>query len=152
MRFTLAAVGKAKKGPEQELFNSYCSRLKWPLTLREVEEKRPVPVAERMAREAELLSSALPPQARLIVFDERGKNMDSQAFAQLLGDWQDDGVGDVALIIGGADGHHENLRQRADLLLSLGKLTWPHMLVRALIAEQVFRAQCILENHPYHRV
>lgn len=151
MRLWLAAVGRAKPGPELDLFQQYARRLTPPLTLREVEEKRPLPVAERKTREAELLLAAIPAGAVVVALDERGKSLGSEDFARRLGRWRDDGVGDVAFLIGGADGHGDAVRQRADLLLCFGAMTWPHMLVRAMAAEQLWRAQAILSGHPYHR-
>jgi len=152
MRFLLSAVGRAKAGPETVLFDHYRSRLLTPFTLKEVEEKRPLPKADRMARESALLLDAVPEGAVVIVLDERGATMDSPAFAALLGRWKDEGQRDIAFLIGGADGHGQPVRDRADRLLALGAMTWPHLLVRALVAEQLYRAECILANHPYHRV
>ena len=87
----------------------------------------------------------------MIALDERGKDFSSTEFAGLLGRWQDDGVQDLAFMIGGAEGLSEPARQAADVILRLGRLTWPHMLVRGLLAEQLFRAESILSGHPYHR-
>lgn len=151
MQALLAAVGRAKAGPERSLFEHYAGRLRGGLTVREVEEKRPLPVAERMAREGELLLSCVPAGARIVALDERGKSMGSRAFADRIGRWRDESVPCVAFLVGGADGHAESVRQRADLLLNFGSMTWPHMLVRGLLAEQLYRAQCILDGHPYHR-
>nr|WP_249209046.1 23S rRNA (pseudouridine(1915)-N(3))-methyltransferase RlmH [Magnetospirillum sulfuroxidans] len=147
----LAAVGRVKPGPELDLFNQYSKRLAAPITLREVEEKRPLPLPERMAREADLLLAAIPAQAVVVALDERGKVMGSVDFATRLGRWRDDGIADLAFVIGGADGHGQVVRQRAALLLSFGAMTWPHMLVRAMLAEQLWRAQAIAAGHPYHR-
>jgi 23S rRNA (pseudouridine1915-N3)-methyltransferase len=152
VNIVLAAVGKARPGPERDLFEHYRKRLSWRLTLKEVEEKRPLPAAERMAREAELLRAAVPKGFLVVALDERGKQIDSVAFAAAIGGWRDHGRHDLAFLIGGADGHADSLRRSADLLLSLGAMTWPHMLVRALLAEQLYRAESILANHPYHRV
>ena len=151
MRLWLAAVGRARPGPETELFRTYAGRLSPALNLREVEEKRSLPPPERKAREGDLLLAALPAGATLVVLDERGRTMGSRAFAERLGQWRDGGVGDLAFLIGGADGHGDAVRGRAGLLLSLGAMTWPHMLVRTLVAEQLWRAQAILAGHPYHR-
>lgn len=151
MRFWLAAVGRARADAARDLFQDYAARLTPPLTLREVEVKKRLPPDELKRQEGELLLAAVPPGATLVVLDERGAALDSAAFARRIGLWRDDGAGDVAFLIGGADGHGEAIRKRADLLLSLGAMTWPHMLVRGLIAEQLFRAQCILSGHPYHR-
>jgi 23S rRNA (pseudouridine1915-N3)-methyltransferase len=152
MRCWLLAVGRAKAaGPEPELTRAYGGRLQPPLQLREVEEKRKLPVAERKAREAELLLAAVPAGAVVVALDERGKTLSSPAFAEQLGRWRDGGSGDLAFLIGGADGHGEAVRRRADLLLSLGAMTWPHLLVRVLVAEQLWRGFSILNGHPYHR-
>ena len=151
MKLWLGAVGRAKPGPELDLFQQYARRLTPPLTLREVEEKRPMPVPERKAREAELLLAAIPPADLVVALDERGKSPGSEDFARQMGRWRDDGVPDVAFLIGGADGHGDAVRSRASLLLSFGAMTWPHMLVRAMVAEQLWRAQAILSGHPYHR-
>lgn len=151
MRILLAAVGRAKAGPERALFEHYAGRLAWPLTLREVEEKRPLPAIERMNREAELLLAAVPAGAVVVALDERGRQIGSEDFAGRLGAWRDSGVSDVCFLIGGADGHGEAVRRRADLLLAFGAMTWPHMLVRGMLAEQLYRAHCILSGHPYHR-
>ncbi len=150
MRLTLIAVGRAKRGPEQELFNSYQKRLNPALDLVEVEEKRPLSGAELKAREAELIVAKIPEGAFLIALDERGKPLASRKFAEKLGDLRDGGR-DVTFIIGGADGLDESLRARAEMILGFGPQTWPHMLVRAMLAEQVYRAQSILAGHPYHR-
>lgn len=151
MRLWLAAVGKVKPGPEKTLFDQYAKRLVPPLTLCEVEEKRPLPVPERKAQEAKLLLSAIPEKARIVALDERGTSLTSVALSERVGAWRDDGVADLAFLIGGADGHDPSVRDRADFILCLGTLTWPHMLVRVMIAEQLWRVQSILSGHPYHR-
>lgn len=151
MRFVIVAVGRGGKGPEQALLADYAARLRPPIDFKEVEERRPLTVEERKKREAEKLLAAVPPGARIVALDERGKPLSSQDLAKTLGAWEDDGVPACAFLIGGADGHDEALRARADLVLALGALTWPHMLVRAMIAEQIYRARTILDGHPYHR-
>lgn len=151
MRITIAAVGRAKRGPEQDLYESYAKRLSWPLTLKEVEEKRPLSGDERVARESELLLEAVPKDAVLVALDERGRNMTSPRLAEWLGELRDSGRRELCFLIGGADGLDPAVRARADLVLSCGALTWPHMLVRAMLAEQIYRCQQILSGHPYHR-
>ncbi|MBL6957580.1 MAG: 23S rRNA (pseudouridine(1915)-N(3))-methyltransferase RlmH, partial [Rhodospirillales bacterium] len=99
----------------------------------------------------ELLLGAVPKGAAAVVLDETGKNLGSRAFAEKLSRWRDDGRRDAAFLIGGADGHDGAVLKAADLVLSFGSLTWPHMLVRGMLAEQLFRAQSILSGHPYHR-
>lgn len=151
MRLWLLTVGKARPGPHRELYDFYAGRLRWPLKLVEVEEKRKLAPDQLKAREAELLLAQLPKGAVLCALDEHGKSESSASLAALLGKWQDNGVGDIAFAIGGADGHGEALLSRADRKLSLGAMTWPHMLVRGMLAEQLYRAQQILAGHPYHR-
>ncbi|NIA68291.1 23S rRNA (pseudouridine(1915)-N(3))-methyltransferase RlmH [Pelagibius litoralis] len=151
MRITLAAVGKAKAGVARELYDHYGARLRWPLALKEVEERRPLKPEILKENEGELLLAALPRDARVIALDEGGKDFSSRDFATLLGRWRDEGVQDLAFMIGGADGLSKAARQAADVTLCLGRMTWPHMLVRGLLAEQLFRAESILSGHPYHR-
>jgi 23S rRNA (pseudouridine1915-N3)-methyltransferase len=155
MRITLAAVGRAKAGPARDLFEHYAERLKHgplgPVALKEVEERRPLGAAELKAREAELLRAAVPAGARMIALDERGKALTSLEFSRLLGAWRDEGTRDLAFFIGGAEGLDQGLRAAAERVVSLGPMTWPHLLVRGLLAEQLYRAQSILTGHPYHR-
>ena len=151
MNIVVAAVGRAKPGPERDLFASYVARLPWSVALKEIEIKKESAVDVRRQREGEALLGAVPEGARIVALDERGKSETSEAFAARLGRWRDDGVRGVAFLIGGADGLDEGLRKRADAILSFGALTWPHMLVRALLAEQLYRAHTILTGHPYHR-
>ena len=151
MHLWLGAVGRIKPGPEKSLFEQYTKRLNPPLTLCEVEEKRPLSVPERQAQEARLLLSAIPDKSRIVALDERGVSLSSVEFASRLGLWRDEGTANLAFLIGGADGFDSIIRQRADLVLCLGAMTWPHMMVRAMIAEQLWRAQSILSGHPYHK-
>ncbi|MBE1237196.1 23S rRNA (pseudouridine(1915)-N(3))-methyltransferase RlmH [Phaeovibrio sulfidiphilus] len=149
--WTILAVGKARPGPEQALFDHYQMRLRGRLHLVEVEEKRPLPVETRKLREAELLLDRLPRNARLVVLDERGQDIDTLSLARCLKRWSEEALPVVAFAIGGADGHGEAVLQRADMTISMGRMTWPHMLVRALVAEQLYRVACIHSGHPYHR-
>ncbi len=151
MRVTLAAVGRDKSGPARDLYQHYVKRLTWPFALREVEERKPLPSPSLKLREAELLRDAIPKGAVLVALDERGKNLSSPEIAQMIGQWRDNSVQDLAFVIGGADGLHESLREEATRSISFGRMTWPHMMVRALLAEQLYRAQSILAGHPYHR-
>lgn len=161
MKLRILAVGRAKSGPEAALIAEYARRLQWTLVIEEVEERRPLSGPELKAREAELLTQVLAKGAAkglrdsrrriLVALDERGRQFGSRDFAQKLGGWRDQGVAEIAFVIGGADGLAESLRQQADLTLSLGQMTWPHMLARAMLVEQIYRAQQILAGHPYHR-
>lgn len=151
MRLLIAAVGRARPGPEKTLFDHYAARITWPLDLREVEEKRPLSSSELREREAKLLLEVLPEGSTVVALDARGRMLESPVFAARLGRWRDDGVRDLAFVIGGANGLAPEVRERAGFVLSLGPMIWPHLLVRGLLAEQIFRAQCILAGHPYHR-
>ena len=151
MRTTILAIGKWKKGPEQALFETYCKRMRPSPQLKELEVRKKIIGEELQRAEADLLLSSVPKGAVIVALDERGKNLTSRQFAQKMEAWQDQGRGDLAFIIGGADGLDESVRAKADLLVSFGAMTWPHMLVRPMIAEQLFRAHTILTGHPYHR-
>ncbi len=153
MRIIIAAVGRAKAGPERVLFEQYQGRIKQPfsLQLKEVEEKRPLQGAELKASEASLLLGSAPKEALLVAMDERGKSLGSQQLADQVGRWRDEGHRDLVFLIGGAEGLDESVHKQAQLMMSFGKQTWPHMLIRGLLAEQLYRTQCILGGHPYHR-
>ncbi len=150
-RCHILAMGKWKKGSEKDLFDTYCARMRPAPVLKELDVRKKLSGPELKQAEAELLLNAIPNGAVVVALDERGKTISSRDFAGRIGQWQDRGVGDIAFIIGGADGLDETVRQRADLLISFGSMTWPHMLVRPMLAEQLFRADAILSGHPYHR-
>ena len=155
MRVHICAVGRMKTGPERALIDDYLTRFDrtgrplgfGPLQLHEVEDRK----GGGMEAEAALLDRSLPKGALCAVLDERGQVMPSPDFADLLARWRDAGRGDVAFVIGGADGLAPALRQRADFSLSFGKMVWPHMLVRVMLAVQLYRATSILAGSPYHR-
>ncbi|MFZ9200716.1 MAG: 23S rRNA (pseudouridine(1915)-N(3))-methyltransferase RlmH [Paracoccaceae bacterium] len=155
MRVHLCAVGRLRSGPERELIADYTQRFDrtgralslGPLTEHEVEDKKNA----GMAAEAELLARAVPSGAVLVTLDERGKLLTSPEFATQLARWRDAGRQDVAFVIGGADGIDPSLRARADFSISFGQMVWPHMLVRVMLAEQLYRAANILSGGPYHR-
>lgn len=151
----LCAVGRLRSGPERDLIADYTQRFDrtgralslGPLTEHEVEDKKNA----GMAAEAELLARAVPQGAVLVTLDERGKLLTSPEFATQLARWRDAGRQDVAFVIGGADGIDPSLRARADFSISFGQMVWPHMLVRVMLAEQLYRAANILSGGPYHR-
>ena len=151
MRLSLVAVGRARRGLERALYEHYAARLAWPVTLREVEARAALPPAGQRAREAELLLAAAPKGAKLVALDPMGELLTSEAFAARLGAWREQGAAEVAFLIGGVEGLDARVRERADLALALGRVTWPHLLVRGLLMEQLYRAQQILLGHPYHR-
>ncbi len=151
LRITLAAVGRIKRSPLSAAFDEYAKRLTWPLSVKEVEEKRPLSGEQLSNAEGELLLAALPPDATLVALEPEGKEMSSEAFAALLGRYRDEGCRDLAFVIGGADGLSDAVLARAQVKLSIGAMIWPHLLARVMLAEQLFRAQSILAGHPYHR-
>lgn len=160
MKLKVLAVGRAKDGPESALIAEYVKRLKGTLAIEEVEERRPSSGPELKTREAALLQAALAKSAPksvksgrqvMVAMDERGKTLGSRDFAKKLAGWQDQGVTEVTFVLGGADGLAPELRERADLVLCLGQMTWPHLLARVMLVEQIYRAQQILAGHPYHR-
>lgn len=150
MKILIAAIGKQKASPEQELLKDYTKRLKWKLEVREFDVKLS-DAAERKAKEGELLLEACKGYDRIIALDESGKTLSSREFAVLLQNWQQSGYSSFAFVIGGADGLSQDVLKKAALLWSFGRVTWPHMLVRGLLAEQLYRAQSIIAGHPYHR-
>lgn len=159
MRLLIAAIGRHKNVPEAVIIEDYAARLRLGgravgLLGFEIVEIDPPKIAEprrRSAREWELLSAAAPKGAKRIVLDERGKPFTSEAFAAQIKGWRDDGSPALAFLVGGADGHAPSARKDADLLLAFGPQTWPHMLARAMLCEQLYRTMTILSGHPYHR-
>ena len=155
MKVHIIAVGRLRAGPEAALIDDYTTRFNrtgralslGPLTLSEVEDKK----GGGMKAEAALLERALPKGTVIVTMDERGKLLSSPDFADKLAGWRDAGRSDVAFVIGGADGIDPALRAQADFSVSLGKMVWPHMLVRAMLTEQLYRAASILAGSPYHR-
>ncbi|MEK9723909.1 MAG: 23S rRNA (pseudouridine(1915)-N(3))-methyltransferase RlmH [Rhodospirillaceae bacterium] len=151
MQFLIVTVGRWKAGPEKALFEHFRKRIQPPPELREVEERKRLSGPELMRREGELLLTAVPDGAAVVALDGSGKGLTSPQIAERLGTWRDDGIRTAAFLIGGADGHDRAVLDRADAVLSLGPQTWPHLMVRAMLAEQLYRAQSILAGHPYHR-
>jgi 23S rRNA (pseudouridine1915-N3)-methyltransferase len=143
------AIGRARDGPEAELFARYSARIRPTLTLTEFADGKGAP-AESKRREAEALLAALPAQALTIALDQGGDMLDSAAFAARLEGWLSLSR-PIRFLVGGAEGLDRLVIERADFTLSLGRLTWPHLLVRAMLAEQIYRARSIAAGHPYHR-
>ena len=138
MLLHIVARGKIGRSPEAELVERYLKRIQWPTKLTELPDKGgKVP--------------PLPGDSVTVALDERGRALASTELARTLEAWRDSGKREARFLIGAADGHEEEQRRSADLLLSFGAATWPHLLVRAMLAEQLFRATAILANHPYHR-
>ena len=137
MNLHIVARGKIGRSPESELVERYVKRIAWPVTLTELSDKAPLPPAQG--------------GTVTVLLDEKGEALSSLGLARKIGQWRDRGTREARFVIGGADGHSPAERQAADLLLSFGPATWPHLLARAMLAEQLFRATSILANHPYHR-
>ncbi|WP_170600993.1 23S rRNA (pseudouridine(1915)-N(3))-methyltransferase RlmH [Ruegeria arenilitoris] len=155
MRISICAVGRLRAGPEKTLLDDYLTRFDrtgrglglGPARVIEVEDKKNA----GMGAEAALLRKALPAGAVICTLDERGKVMSSPDFARKLAGWRDMGRQDLAFVIGGADGIDPALRAEADFSISFGAMVWPHMLVRVMLSEQLYRAATILSGGPYHR-
>ena len=144
MNIQLLVVGRLKKGAHFELFQDYLKRMEWSVKLTEIEGKD-------HKDECRQLLDAISDGTTVIALDERGKSLSSRAMAEKIQNLQNDGQSKLQFIIGGADGLNDEIRSRANLLLSFGAQTWPHMLARVMLLEQIYRCQQILKNHPYHR-
>lgn len=155
MRVHICAVGRMKPGPERTLVKDYLTRFDktgrqsglGPAHLHQVEDRK----GGGMAAEAGLLRRTIPQGALLVALDERGKTLGSPQFAEMLARWRGQGHGDLAFVLGGADGIDPSLRAEAGFSLSFGPMVWPHMLARVMLAEQLYRAAAILAGTPYHR-
>jgi 23S rRNA (pseudouridine1915-N3)-methyltransferase len=138
MRLHIVARGKIGKSPEADLVHRYVKRISWPTKITELPDRGGVlPPAER--------------HSRCVLLDETGAQLSSAELAALLSRWRDDGVSEVRFLLGAADGFNDADRAGADTLIAFGKTTWPHLMARAMLAEQLYRATSILANHPYHR-
>jgi 23S rRNA (pseudouridine1915-N3)-methyltransferase len=157
MEIRIAAVGRARQDPLIQTYNEYIKRVAWPVRLDEIAVSKAGSAKERKRDEAKALLTSAGMAAKkkhdgaLVVLDGTGKALSSEAFAKKLGRWRDDGIGVVHFMIGGPDGLDESIRSRADLKLAFGPMTWPHLMVRVMLSEQLFRASSILSGHPYHR-
>lgn len=150
MKLIILAVGKGRNAPEQTLVQDWLSRIPQGGDLIEVESKLPAGTA-RQADEGARLLRHCPAATPLVACDPRGRDTSSEALAQMLQRWRDSGITSACFAIGGADGHGEALLARAEARIAFGSATWPHMLFRAMLAEQLYRATTILAGHPYHR-
>ena len=137
MLLHIVARGKIGRSPEADLVDRYLKRIAWPTKVTELPERGAAPSA--------------PANSISVVLDERGQSLSSTELAKKLEQWRDGGKREARFLVGAADGHEEEQRRAADLLFSFGAATWPHLLARAMLAEQLFRATSILANHPYHR-
>ena len=145
MKVTILAIGKCRaQSPEAQIIAEYIKRSGWDIVIKEKDNTS-------QDKEAEFLQNNIPAGAKVIVLDERGVNIKSIELADKVDKWLNNGCSELCFLIGGADGHIQSTRDMADLLLSFGKLTFPHMLMRAILCEQIYRIQTIINHHPYHR-
>jgi 23S rRNA (pseudouridine1915-N3)-methyltransferase len=159
MRLVVISIGRLKQGPERELAERYRERFDdigrklgfRGLEIHEIPESRARDAATRIAEEAAAMTALIPEKYMLVALDERGKNVDSTAFAHQLGRWRDESVANTIFTIGGADGLSPDLQRKAKLRIAFGSATWPHQMVRVMLLEQIYRAATILAGHPYHR-
>ncbi len=159
MRLVVIAVGRLKQGPERELADRYRGRFESigrklgfrSLDVHEVGESRARDAEQRIREEAAAVLGLASEGMVLVTLDEKGKSIDSAAFAEHLGRWRDESVSSAVFVIGGADGLSPELRRRARLSVAFGAATWPHQMVRVMLLEQIYRAATILAGHPYHR-
>ena len=159
MKIVVISIGRLKQGPERELAERYRERFDdigrklgfRGLEVHEIPESRARDAASRIAEEATAIAALMPEKCVLVALDERGKNIDSAAFARELGRWRDEGLGNTIFTIGGADGLSPDLQAKAKLRIAFGSATWPHQMVRVMLLEQLYRAATILAGHPYHR-
>ncbi len=146
MHITIIAVGKNSKSSLLDLYNEYKKRINWKVDLKEITSKN-----LNNEQENKQILSLIPDKAIVIALDEKGKSMPSSNFADKFKKWQLDGFTNICFIIGGADGINNDVRDKANMLISFGEQTWPHMMVRSMLIEQIYRTQQILIGHPYHR-
>ena len=145
MKITILAIGKCKKNaPEAAIISEYIKRSGWEVVIKEQDNST-------QENEAKFLQNSIPHGAKVIVLDERGINISSMELAHKVENWLSDGCSEICFLIGGADGHLQTTRDKADLILSFGKLTLPDILMRAILCEQIYRIQTIINHHPYHR-
>ncbi len=150
MKVVIAAVGRMKASPERTLMESYLKRLPWSVDVKEIDLKKAKSRASDVGQESERLKAVIPDHAKVVCLDARGKSLTSEQLAEKISNWRDDGTSHIAFVIGGPDGLPDDILEQADLTLSFGAVTWPHMLMRVMLAEQLYRAHSILSGHPYH--
>ncbi len=153
MRITILSITatKSKDNSITPLIQDYEKRLNWRVEWRDIVSKKQADSARQKTFDADLLRGAIPKGALCIALDEKGKNLPSQEFSGQIQNWQNRGESHLCFLIGGADGLDAALLKETSFHLSFGKLTWPHRLVKLMLIEQIYRAQSILDGHPYHR-
>lgn len=150
MKIDILAIGALKKGPYFEPYQAYLKRIQWAVNLVELESKIKGEKPRQMDEQDKILKH-INPQAYVFALDERGKSLPSSQFSDMIKDLQNTGQSHIQFILGGADGFTDAVRAKSNFLLSFGAQTWPHMLARVMLLEQIYRAQQIISGHPYHR-
>lgn len=153
MKISIISIGKFENSSHKQVFESYLKRSKWKIELKELELKNAHNLSVEKIKEGEgtLILKAIKPSSKLIALDEEGRQFDSISFSKMLSDFAVNGDSDLSFVIGGSDGLSSELLQKAALKISLGKMTFPHLMVRSILIEQLYRAQTIIAGHPYHR-
>ena len=151
MRLSILAIGKNRQGVFKDLYEFYAKRIQWEIQLVEVEIRKTLDWKKQRLNETRKLLSSVPKDSLIVILDESGKLLTSRALSNWIDNQVDDGAKDVSFLIGGPYGRDLSAISSPSLMISLGRVTWPHLMIRGMIAEQLYRAQQILKNHPYHR-
>ena len=152
MKISIISIGKIKKSPELDIINKYNQRLMHKIKFHEIADIKSNNKSQAQKLYRESILNILPSNSILVVLDEKGENINTQTLATKLSNFNDIPNKSIFFAIGGAYGFDKEIKDKANLVLSLGKLTWPHMLARAMIVEQIYRCIQILDNHPYHKI
>ena len=151
MRLSILAIGKNRQGVFKDLYEFYAKRIQWEIQLVEVEIRKTLDWKKQRLNETRKLLSFVPQDSLIVILDESGKLLTSRALSNWIGNQVDNGAKDVSFLIGGAYCLDLSEKSSPSLMISLGRVTWPHLMIRGMVAEQLYRAQQILKNHPYHR-
>ena len=151
MRITICAIGRMRGHPASKICQTYLKRLPWDVTILELEVKKNLKGEKRQWAEAKLLQKSVPNRATVIALDAGGKKFTSNEFARRIRVYREEGIVDIAFLIGGAEGLHQEILKTPGLVLSLGAMTWPHLMARVMLIEQLYRTYAIITGHPYHR-
>ena len=151
MKITIISIGKFKQDSKKNIFNDYLKRIEWKLSLKEIEVKEALTGDNLKNKEGQLIIKNIPSSSKIILLDEKGKNITSIEFSKIITNNLDMSYSNLVFIIGGANGVCESVKKIANITLSFGKITIPHMMVRLILIEQIYRSYTIFNNHPYHR-
>ena len=151
MRVSILAIGKNRQGVFKDLYQFYATRIQWEIQLIELEVRKTLDWKKQRLNETRKLLSSVPKDSLMVILDESGELLTSRALSNWINNQVDIGVKDISFLIGGSHGLDLSAIRSPSLTISLGRVTWPHLMIRGMIAEQLYRAQQILKNHPYHR-